>query len=50
MSDIKPYTINVPQEQLDLVKKKLELASFPDGEKRICFVHKYSQFFSKFNQ
>ncbi|KAJ6261490.1 hypothetical protein Dda_4160 [Drechslerella dactyloides] len=30
MSDIKPYKIDVPQEKLDLLKKKLELATFPD--------------------
>ncbi|KAF3941029.1 hypothetical protein ABW19_dt0201794 [Dactylella cylindrospora] len=30
MEDIKPYKISIPQEKLDLVKKKLELANFPD--------------------
>ncbi|EPS39951.1 hypothetical protein H072_6362 [Dactylellina haptotyla CBS 200.50] len=30
MTDIKPYKISVPQGKIDLVKKKLELASFPD--------------------
>ncbi|KAK6356742.1 hypothetical protein TWF718_001084 [Orbilia javanica] len=30
MADIRPYKISVPQEKIDLVKQKLELASFPD--------------------
>jgi pimeloyl-ACP methyl ester carboxylesterase len=30
MASIKPYQIAVPQTQLDILKKKLELATFPD--------------------
>ena len=30
MASIQPYKIAVPQEKLDILKKKLELASFPD--------------------
>ena len=30
MSSIKPYKINVPQEKIDRLHKKLELCDFPD--------------------
>ncbi|KAK6537132.1 hypothetical protein TWF694_011330 [Orbilia ellipsospora] len=30
MDDIKPFTVDIPKEKLDLLKKKLDLTSFPD--------------------
>jgi pimeloyl-ACP methyl ester carboxylesterase len=30
MASIAPYKISVPQEQLEILKKKIELATFPD--------------------
>ncbi|KAF3933000.1 hypothetical protein ABW20_dc0104857 [Dactylellina cionopaga] len=30
MADISPFKISIPQEKIDLVKKKLNLATFPD--------------------
>ena len=30
MASVKPYTINIPQDQIDKLRKKLDLAEFPD--------------------
>ncbi|KAF3229476.1 hypothetical protein TWF191_001198 [Orbilia oligospora] len=30
MDDTRPYKISVPQERIDLIKQKLDLANFPD--------------------
>jgi len=34
-SEIKPFQIDVPEEKLSLLKRKLDLAEFPDGKERL---------------